>query len=151
MCLNVDFSYHHHDKRGRVVRRRAKQDILVYKVLRPLTQNSAASPYQGTQWTFGVEKTSIMKAQNDGYDCYVVEEALHSCLNMDSARSHSNYYRNIYPAVIPKGSMLIYGDNDEVASNRLIVYRDESELMKARGAIGPGIPRGEIANFGKGK
>jgi len=147
MCLYVDFDYHHKDKRGRIVRRRATQDILVYKVLR----EDGRSPYQGTFWQFGVEKTSIMKAQYDGYDSYNVEEALHSCLNMDSARSHSNYYRRIHPAVIPKGSMLIYGANDEVASNRLIVYRDEASLIKARGAIGPGIARDKIANFGKRK
>lgn len=147
MCLTIDFDYHRHDKRGRITRRRATQDILVYKVLR----DDGRSPYQGTHWTFGVEKTSVMKASNDGYGCYIVEEGLHSCLNMDSARSHSNYYRRIHPAIIPKGAILIYGDNDEVVSNRLIVYRDEAELIEARGAIGPGIARDKIANYSKGK
>lgn len=149
MCLYIDSKYHSVDKRGGIKRRRATQDILVYKVLKPVADNYGKSPYQEMIWIFGQENKAVMKV----YDGCIVEEGLHSCLTRASASEHNPSYdkRVTYPAIIPKGSLLIYGIDDEVVSNRLIVYRDTAQLVKARGAIGPAIARGTIANFSKAK
>lgn len=151
MCLYVDDSLTGLDSRGRVKRRRAVCDILVYKILHYSGYDgSYNSPYMGTRWELGVPQKSIIKVYRDEWDddMGVVEEGLHSFISPVVAQSRGIAGTRL-PAIIPKGSKVIFGEDDEVVSDTLIVYKDLESLVKARGAIGPGIPREKIANYRK--
>jgi len=151
MCLYIDNTLH----AGKVKSRRATQDILVYKVLRVVKGYDAfgqateryEAPYRGTDWQMGVKKTATMKVYDAKTYYASVEEGLHSCLTQARARTRNSGWNStrVFPAIIPKGSNVYFGTNGEAASNALIVYKNRAELVKARGAIGPGIKRAQIA------
>ncbi len=150
MCLDIDRNLHDELARSRI----AKQDILVYKVLKVGFERTRRgnlvkryyAPYMGLQWVMGRLEKARMRVYGGAYR-QRVEEGLHSCLNMVSAYSRGGGWSNheIFPAVIPKGSAVYFGRGDEVASSQLVVYADMVALEKARGKVGPGIPRADIA------
>lgn len=142
MCLYVDKNYHPGmSPKARV----AQQDILVYKVLDKTPRGAYRSPYQGTKWTLGGMKKSSLHCTYSSYGSWTVRIGLHSCITRSAAKLHTYCASDIYPAIIPKGSRVWFGTSDEIASDKLIVYRDKAELVKARGAIGPAVHRNKIA------
>lgn len=142
MCLVIDEKYHGGGS-SKVVSRRATQDILVYKVLKPWCGGYYAPYRSGHEWVMGVRQKTPMIVNGTFYS--YVDRGLHSCRTRHHARRRLFIGTKIFPAVIPKGAYLYYGTRGDIVSTELIVYPDFATLKKARGAIGPGVPREKIA------
>lgn len=148
MCLVIDKKLH--TKKSNRAPRRAMQDILVYKMLRIVSRNGQLeylAPYYHTPWVMNRKKRATMKVFDRDSDCPNVEQGLHSFANKSTAegRCVSWSERRIFPAVIPKGSLVYFGEDNEIVSSSLIVYPDLKALTKARGGIGPGVAKKNIA------
>lgn len=119
----------------------ANRDIVVWKALNK-TCRGYVSPYQGTLYKFGeCMRSKLIIESERGHS--VVGEGLHSCLLREDAEYHSD---EVFPAIIPAGSKFIVGNEDEVASNALIVYEDMKQLQAVHGRVRDPV---HVKNAGK--
>jgi len=146
MCLYIDKKVHPQFK-SRV----ATQDILVYKVLERIEDGhgtrtfSYYAPYRTNfEWKLERRYTATMEKRGTTWSP-TIHAGLHSCRTSQAAQNRLCHNGKMLPAVIPKGSRLYYGENGDIVSNTLIIYPSRKALIKARGAIGPGIARDKIA------
>ena len=135
MCLVTSNDYHKKDNNRNVKCFVAKEDILVYKCL-DCTNGEYSTPFQYMPIVFTKGKYVYNKVKmSQKIGCRIRENALvskgihtYSTKNAAIALSKSLYGRNgtsMHYAVIPKGSNFYIGNNDDIVSNNLIVYRDK--------------------------
>lgn len=116
--------------------KKATHDILVFKLLTP----ELKSPYKNFQYTLGKEfSAKIVKKMNPSWGEFaiVVNEGLHAWRTGERAQNLSCNSRKCYPAIIPKGALYYIGDNDDIVSNKLIVYNNLDDLQDARNSDEP--------------
>ena len=132
MCLYVADKIHPNRRSG--IPLVAKQPILVWKRLDNCNDTHGYSPYRGTRWDYGKEKTVHRftyagGGRQTGYG--VVEAGLHAYTSVTAIRIPSG--GNIYPAVIPVGARFWLGYHDEIVSDKMTVYRTVPDLFTALG------------------
>lgn len=141
MCLYVDYTFHSNLSSG--IPLVAKQPILVWKRLNPCNRNHGYSPYMGTRWDYGKEKTVHRFTYGGGArrrDYRVVEGGLHAFTSRNAKRASYGGDDIIYPAVIPVGARFWLGYHDEIVSDKMTVYRTEKDLFTALGITGYANP-----------
>ena len=134
MCLYVDERYH-----TTLEPKTAMFPILVYKALEYSDYYMGyISPYMEIEYEFGELNTShlIFDDENDS-----VEDGLHACTTKESAENHCYRfsYGDIFPAIIPVGAMFFIGENNEIVSTELIVYKNLRALTRVHGKIRKGV------------
>lgn len=148
MCLVIDTNLHKKIARSRKYAPRvAQRDIVVYKVLVTPKRRSGIdggvkhfSPYQMMPYELGKEYKSVM-----GSSHRYVHAGLHSYRTRNACRRTTALSREVYPAIIPRGSLLFFGSGDTVVSTSLIVYADMAALEAVHGPVDSGVPRAQIA------
>lgn len=114
--------------------RKARKDIICYKVLRPFNHEIAQSPYYHFNYILGQEYTSSLS-----FHCtptFGIHEGIHALLDIkdafELAVSETSYidklFFGIYECVIPKGSKFFRGvwggdHMPSIATERLTVVR----------------------------
>lgn len=148
MCLTVDPLYHKATKNKKPQPRIAQRDIVVWKVLEPSThhervkhKSALVSPYQRTPYKLGERKDENINWTSK----YYVYDGLHSYRTRIGGFITASTKKDIYPAIIPRGSKVFFGLSGKVVSTSLIVYANMAELEKVHGPVGEGVPRAEIA------
>ena len=132
MCLYVVDAFHP-NRRSRIPLV-AKQPILVWKQLDNCNDTHGYSPYRGTRWDYGKEKTVHRFTYGGGArrrDYRLVEGGLHAFTSVTAIRIPSG--GNICPAVIPVGARFWLGCYDEIVSDKMTVYRTVPDLFTALG------------------
>ena len=135
MCLVTSTFYHKKDSNRNVKCFVAKEDILVYKCL-DCIDGEYSTPFQYMPIVFTKGKyvyNKIRMSQKIG--CGIRENALvskgiHAYSTRDKAIKLIKDFRktngtSMHYAVIPKGSNFYIGNDDDVVSNNLIVYREK--------------------------
>ncbi len=154
MCLTIDYKLHEPvEKKGyRYTRPRiAQRDIFVYKVLVEYDNfpTCGFSPYRGFRWDFGVRVNRNMGELIKSpmfFDNVHVGKGLHSCTKISATYYHMMAdSANRYPVIIPKGSMVYFGRDNEIVSNSLIVYRTMEDLQSVHGKVAKGVKKEKIA------
>lgn len=107
----------------------ATKDIPVYKVLTEIPDSCMVTPYMKIPIKFN----TIIKAGRKGFwesifDIYIVNEGfIHSYTDLLTARINENRADTIFKAIIPKGSLYFIGENNEIASTKLIITTESCE------------------------
>lgn len=148
MCLVIDTKFHKRiARRHKYAPRVAQRDIVVYKVLTTPKRRSGFgdgvkhfSPYQMMPYELGKEYKSVMRSSH-----IYVNAGLHSYRTRNACRRTTSLSREIFPAIIPRGSLLFFGNGDTVVSTSLIVYKDMAALEAVHGPVDSGVPRAQIA------
>lgn len=112
--------------------------------------SSARSPYLNHVWKFGVEEQSKAVLCGHRRD-YRVHIGLHAytAINQEQAARYAGFrpLGQLFPAVIPVGAKFFCGTPHEIATDRLTVYRDMKELLKAHGVDSLGYPVNRLKLF----
>ena len=152
MCLSVDPLYHKATKSKQPQPRIAQRDIVVWKVLespsyheRVKHKSALVSPYQRTPYKLGERMNKNIKVRGNRTFKYYVYEGLHSYRTRIGCYNIASTEKDIYPAIIPRGSKVFFGLSGKVVSSSLIVYANMAALEKVHGPVGDGVPRTEIA------
>ena len=135
MCLVTSNYYHKKDNNRNVKCFVAKEDILVYKCL-DCIDGEYSTPFQYMPIIFERGKYVYNKIRiSQKIGCGIRESALISKgIHAYSAKVkaimaakdfHKTNGTSMHYAVIPKGSNFYIGNNDDIVSNNLIVYRDK--------------------------
>lgn len=111
--------------------KKARKDIVVYKVLRKTALcDYLYSPVR--DFRYDLNKLYKVDSLDIHYDCpgstfIKVERGLHAYSTLKRAKDKFDtaypYYR-VYQAIIPKGSLYIEGEDEEIVSNQLIVQKE---------------------------
>ena len=125
MCLQV------HEKQKKVIV--TKEPFLVYKRTHHLCIHSeyVVTPFLHKRLQFGKLYRSEVRATfpRDGR----ISQGFHS-MRASSLHGQWRYYPKMLdaalPAVIPAGSKIWYGEDGDVVSNQLIVFRDMKEVKE---------------------
>lgn len=135
MCLIASKFYHKEDNNRNVKCFVAKEDILVYKCL-DCIDGEYSTPFQYMPIVFTKGKYVYNKIRiSQKIGCGIRENALiskgiHAFSTRDKAINvskdfHKTNGTSMHYAVIPKDSTFYIGNNDDIVSNNLIVYRDK--------------------------
>ena len=135
MCLITSNDYHKKDNNRNVKCFVAKEDILVYKCL-DCTNGEYSTPFQYMPIVFTKGKYVYNKVKmSQKIGCGIRENALvskgiHAYSTRGKAiKTSKSFYgdngTSMHYAVIPKGSNFYIGNNDDIVSNNLIVYREK--------------------------
>ena len=135
MCLIASNDYHKKDNNRNVECFVAKEDILVYKCL-DCESGEYCTPFQYMPIVFTKGKYVYNKVKmSQKIGCGIRENALvskgiHAYSTKGKAIMVAKDYHetngtSMHYAVIPKGSNFYIGNNDDIVSNNLIVYRDK--------------------------
>ena len=136
MCLVTSSFYHKKDKSNMIKCFVAKEDILVYKCL-DCTSGEYCTPFQYMPIMFTKGKYVYNKVNmKESVACCANEKfaCIYSGIHAYSAKVkaimvakdfHKTNGTSMHYAVIPKGSNFYIGNNDDIVSNNLIVYRDK--------------------------
>lgn len=138
MCLVTSSFYHKKDKSNMIKCFVAKEDILVYKCLDYYYYNGVyCTPFQYMPIMFTKGKYVYNKVNmKESVACCANEKfaCIYSGIHAYSAKVkaimvakdfHKTNGTSMHYAVIPKGSNFYIGNNDDIVSNNLIVYRDK--------------------------
>lgn len=135
MCLITSNYYHKKDKFNNVKCFVAEEDILVYKCL-DCINGEFRTPFQYMPIVFTkgkyiytnvyMKKKTFCKMDEGGY----VWSGIHAYRTMSRAFAVSKSFYDfdgtyMHYAVIPKGSNFYIGNNGDIVSNNLIVYREK--------------------------
>lgn len=130
MCLIISKVYHKKDNNRNVKCFVAKEDILVYKCLDYINGEYCTSfqymPIIFTKGKYAYNKVNMPKSKCYWNDTIGVGIHAYSTRGKAIELSKSFYWNNgtsMHYAVIPKGSNFYIGNNDDIVSNNLIVYR----------------------------
>ena len=123
MCLHIDSEYH--PKYGFGHPFVADRPLVVWKRLMDVTSTDGYSPYQGTRWVFGKERSARFTFADRRR---LVEAGLHAFFSENAPRVFNN---KLYPCVIPIGAQFFIGEGGEVVANRMIVYFTEAKMLSA--------------------
>ena len=135
MCLFTSTFYHKKDSNRNVKCFVAKEDILVYKCL-DCTDGEYSTPFQHMPIVFTKGKyvyNKIRMSQKIGCGLWksaCVSKGIHAYRTRDKAINvskgfHGTNGTSMHYAVIPKDSDFYIGNNDDIVSNNLIVYREK--------------------------
>ena len=132
MCLIISKVYHKEDNNRNVKCFVAKEDILAYKCL-DCEDGVYYTPFQYmpivfTKGKYAYNKVNMPKSKCEWNDTIGVGIHAYSTKNAAIALSKSFYWGNgtsMHYAVIPKGSNFYIGNNGDIVSNNLIVYREK--------------------------
>ena len=132
MCLITSNVYHKEDNNHNVKCLVAKEDILVYKCL-DCENGEYCTPFQYMPIMFTKGKYVYNKVNMPKSKFYwnnIIRVGIHAYSRKGKAImvAKEYYYTNgthMHHAVIPKGSNFYIGNNDDIVSNNLIVYRDK--------------------------
>ena len=138
MCLDTNYRYHPKDHQNCVTSRVAERDILVWKRLNP----GGRSPYRNFRYIMGRLYTASMANYVSASWEWVNERrkyfsyaqmgvGLHAMRKPDAEQWR--YGNKVYPAIIPKGSRIFIGRDDDIVSNQLVVFQNMKELSKVYG------------------
>lgn len=98
------------------------KEIVVYKVLK----NNNTSPYRRFKYQKGYWYYQTGKKFNvtRGYGGYHAEinEGLHAYVDLRAAFDQQEDYQKIVKMIIPVGSIVIYGLDDDIVTDNLIWY-----------------------------
>lgn len=123
MCLYIDKEKHPNYKSIIL-----EKDKVVYKLLE-CTNNRYSTPYKNMSVIFNCLYTSNIERYTSswGYSEFLIEKGLHSFVNMidPTILKANSKYMKIFKAIIPKGSEVYYGTNDDIVSNQLIITDEE--------------------------
>ena len=123
MCLVTSNDYHKKDNNRNVKCFVAKEDILVYKCL-DYENGEYCTPFRHMPIVFTKGKYVYNKVKmSQKIGCGIRENAL--VFKGIHAYSTGDNGTSMHYAVIPKGSNFYIGNNDDIVSNNLIVYRDK--------------------------
>ena len=140
MCLITDNYYHKKDKFNNVKCFVAEEDILVYKCL-DCKNGEFRTPFQYMPIVFTkgkyiytnvyMKKKTFCKMDEGGY----VWSGIHAFRTMSRAFAVSKSFYDfdgtyMHYAVIPKGSNFYIGNDVDIVSDNLIVYRDKKYFDK---------------------
>lgn len=125
MCLTIDLNKHPDLKPIRL-----DKDLVVHKYLcdkkdvpgpyRKRFMTKYVTPFTYTQVHFLFGK-AILRAKLDKVDEYnQIYRGIHSA----RAYMYSNIFIH-HNAIIPKGSLVYYGTNGEIVSNKLIIFKNK--------------------------
>lgn len=120
--------------KGSYVTLKTPKHYLVWKVCRDIGHKSVViSWFRKSEYLFGkLYRLPIPMCQR-----YLVhDDTVH--LGFHALRYKTNKWqgmrlgdpKNLYPCIIPAGSEVIYGQDGDVVSNQLIVFRDINQLNK---------------------
>lgn len=140
MCLITSNYYHKKDKNSNVKCFVAEEDILVYKCL-DCKDGAFCTPFQYMPITFKRGKYIYTKVYMKekaycGMNEYgYVYSGIHAYRAKIKAYAVSKSFYDfdgtyMHYAVIPKGSKFYLGNDDDIVSNNLIVYRDKKYFDK---------------------
>ena len=135
MCLVISRFYHKEDNNHNVKCFVAKEDILVYKCL-DCNNGKYCTPFKYMPIVFTKGKYLYNKVKmSQKIGCGIrknalVSEGIHSYIAKNKAvevsKSFCHHYgTSMHYAVIPKGSNFYIGDDADIVSNNLIVYREK--------------------------
>ena len=132
MCLITSKFYHKENSKHNVKCLVAKEDILVYKCL-DCEDGVYCTPFRYmpivfTKGKYAYNKVNMPKSKCEWNDTIGVGIHAYSTKNAAIALSKSFYWGNgtsMHYAVIPKGSNFYIGNNGDIVSNNLIVYREK--------------------------
>lgn len=138
MCLYVNSAYHPEGKPTL-----AQWNIIVWKVLYyDSSLDRHTSPFRDYPYELGKE----MRMDGDVLEAervlarLVVEDGLHSFKVTDAAAAIKVFcngnslqwgWMKVYPAVIPVGSLYYVGQDNDIASDRLVVFPDMLSAIKS--------------------
>jgi len=126
-------------------RMRAENDILVYKNLDYSRRTGYCTPYQYMRVEFnelGRAKLTSKIERIKG----VIDRAIHSYYNEKIAKETSleskyDYGTRTKLAVIPKGSLYYIGDDGDVASTQLYIFKTKKALDEWKEGRDPGFDK----------
>ena len=139
MCLIISKVYHKKDNNYNVKCLVAKEDILVYKCLDCL-DGKYYTPFQYMPIMFTKGKCVYNKVNMPKSKCYwndTIGVGIHAystkvkaiMVAKDFHKTAKDFHKtngtSMHYAVIPKGSNFYIGNNGDIVSNNLIVYRDK--------------------------
>jgi len=114
----------------------AKQDMIVYKVLRPIDDTTArATVFEGFEYVKGRTnpRVNISPQPLIRYNCLKIDEAYHAYRHIPDLKKHSSY-NDVYRMIIPKGTVYYTSDiNDDIASETNIMSERVSYNHKFKG------------------
>ena len=132
MRLVTSTFYHKKDESNMIKCLVAKEDILVYKCL-DCENGEYHTPFQYmpimfTKGKYVYNKVNMPKSKL--YWNYTIGVGIHAYSTKGKAIMavkdfHKTNGTSMHYAVIPKGSNFCIGNNDDIVSNNLIVYRDK--------------------------
>lgn len=130
MCLWINSAVHPFDDKWNPLPVMADQDTIVYKVFvlrsRPRSTARLISPYQGFEYIRGKVYRTKMEAEADG----AVIEGFHSYLRSRKASGEAEMFNRTWDGVnpfvalkcvIPAGSKVFFGEDEDVVSNAIII------------------------------
>lgn len=129
MCLYIKSGVHE-----------AQTDIHVFKVLEPrFSGGRYITPFFFTPVNFNPQNIATMKSEllevyDDDSETNVVRIGIHSFVNLKAVENYDfNRFSNTYHfcnAVIPKGARYYIGVDDDVVSDRLVIFENEEAYEK---------------------
>lgn len=140
MCLFID-TYNHEEQPARYIPKVATRPLVVWKVLREQNTCSSARSLNGNRWVSPVrdfpyvfEKLYTSEMVFDGS---TIEDGLHALRAPNQYEANDIWgldpvnfpFKQAFPALIPVGSEFFVGEDDDVVTNQLIVFRTLDDLM----------------------
>lgn len=136
MCLTINDTFH---KKGKSLK--AEQNILVYKVLERGFDEKYYTPYQGMPINFNpndgmffYKNTRLLRGDIAGS----IANGIHSFFNDAKADALANkfYKESMHYAIIPKGSRFFIGENGDIVSTNLVVFKTKKDYLKGKKLFG---------------
>lgn len=149
MCLIVKTTFH---KKGKPIV--AEHSILVYKMLERYTgkeyNNRYHTPFQGKTINFCDEgdnmyfykTTSLQKDLSEYSNKYIITKGIHSFFDKETTIDEVNAYdervirMSMHYAVIPKGSKFYIGEDGDIVSTNLVVFKRKKDYDKNKKLFG---------------
>lgn len=123
---------------------RLTRAIVVYKILTTRANFAGTisyiSPYRHHKWVMGKLEKAPMVSKNERRTIHV---GLHAYLRKPDA-TESGIWGNVFPMVIPAGSLVYFGRGGEIVSNQMIAFQNEAAIIKRYGGIGKKLRRKDI-------
>lgn len=139
MCLKINNTFH---KKSKSLK--AKQSILVYKVLEKdnVSKNKYCTPYKKMAINFNeydgmffYKNTRMVRSENE----YFILNGIHSYFDDMIAKREVQIFKHWYTmhyAVIPKGSKFYIGNDGDIVSTNLVVFRTKKDYLKNKKLFG---------------
>ena len=133
MCLIINSRYHEEKLiSGRPLALKAKNDILVYKVLkRGRSNNTFQTPCRNKHVTFnkkGIAKLSAMFFKFE--DNWTISKGIHAITKRGAIRCDLTNSLLEFCAIIPKGTKFFIGWCNDIVAKKLYIYKDKEICKK---------------------
>lgn len=119
-----------------LIKETAKQDMIVYKVLRPIDDTTArATVFEEFEYVKGQTNpiVNIFPQPLVTREGLIIDEAYHAYIHIPDLKKHSSY-TEAYRMIIPKGIIYYKSDiDDEIAAENIIMSERISYNHKFKG------------------